>query len=99
MLRISLERTPRSERLKLEGRLTGPWVHELEQAWARISFTALVVEVDLNDVSFIDEDGKVLLNRIWQQGARLLAKGCCTGHIIKEITGAAPDIRDQRDRF
>jgi hypothetical protein len=76
----------------VEGRLTGPWVLELERAWAGVSATASVpVEVDLTAVSFIGDDGKALLNRIWQQGAVLLANGCCTGHIVNEITGSRPD--------
>jgi hypothetical protein len=92
MLKISSQRTPDSASLTVEGRLTGPWVLELERAWASVNATASVpVEVNLTAVSFIGDDGKALLNRMWQQGAVLIANGCCTGHIVKEITGSCPD--------
>ena len=63
MLRITVQDSPQASTLKLEGKLTGPWVKELEQSW--ITVTATVpdhpVVIDLSDVTFIDCAGKCLL--------------------------------------
>src|ERR1017187_41000 len=40
MLKITLHDSAREFRLKLEGRLSGPWVNELEQCWKTASSTA-----------------------------------------------------------
>jgi hypothetical protein len=40
-------------------------------------------------VSFIDETGKRLLRRMHDQGAMLVAAGCMTRAIVKEIAGVA----------
>ena len=77
--------------LTLEGRLIGPWVNELEQAWQDIKQSgegALVV--DLTGVTFIEESGKHLLSRMWQEGAKLIATGCCNRSIVEHITGSRP---------
>ncbi|WHZ26106.1 MAG: hypothetical protein OJF51_000901 [Nitrospira sp.] len=47
--------------------------------------------VDLTNVTFVGEDGKLLLKRMWREGAQLIAAGCCTGHLAKEITRSPPN--------
>lgn len=100
MLRITSERTPDSVRFTLEGRLTGPWAMELEAVWRTVkqSRTGSLL-VDLTGVTFIGEDGKALLTRMWQEGAELIAQGCCTGHMVEEITGARPGVSSVRCRI
>jgi hypothetical protein len=91
MLRITLHKTPDSAQIILEGRLTGPWVTELEQAWQAVKQSGTIpLTVDLTGVGFIADKGKSLLKRMWQEGATLLAHDCCTRHIVGEITGAQP---------
>jgi anti-anti-sigma regulatory factor len=104
MLKITVRRDAESESVTflLEGRLTGPWVEELERCWREIleSGTGSLV-VDLADVTFIEQAGKVLLARMWRDGAKLLAAGCCTKSIVQEImTGgpATPSSVNQRDQ-
>jgi anti-anti-sigma regulatory factor len=73
MLRISLEHESELATLKLEGRITGPWVDELEHTWNDIRETGLErpVVVDLSEVSFVDSEGQELLRWMFTQGAEL----------------------------
>lgn len=74
--------------LIVEGRLTGPWVHELDTYWRQLSKSQqLTAVIDLSDVTFIDDAGKILLRRLWTEGATLRASGCMTRGIVEEITG------------
>jgi len=89
MLRITLQESPQASTFKLEGKLTGPWVRELEQAW-----TAAVaappaqnhaVVIDLADVTYIDCAGKDLLARMHQSGAKFVARSPMNCSIVDEI--------------
>lgn len=93
MLRITSEKNRDSVRLTLEGSLTGPWVNELEHEWRTIQPAGSIpVVVDLTDVTFVGEEGKELLKRMWRENAALVASGCCTRHIVEEITGSRQDL-------
>ena len=93
MLKITSKKIRTSVRFRLEGSLTGPWVGELEQAWRTIRpARAVPVVVDLTNVTFVGEDGKLLLKRMWREGAQLIATGCCIGHLVEEITRSQPDM-------
>jgi anti-anti-sigma regulatory factor len=87
MLRITLDKNTRATSLRVEGRLTGPWVNELEQAWRAATSDPADgrVCVDLTDVTFIGEDGKQLLETMYAQGAKLKACGCANRRLIDEI--------------
>jgi len=75
--------------LILEGRLAGPWVEELNGYWHKLTGNQREnAVVDLSGVTFIDAMGKALLDRLWQEGARLHATGCLNRCIVEEITGA-----------
>ncbi len=71
----------------LEGKLAGPWVEELEKGWesALAANPSRTMLVDLADVSFIDADGRALLARMRQKGARLLSTGVLINAIVAEI--------------
>ncbi|UVT21450.1 MAG: hypothetical protein H8K03_05935 [Nitrospira sp.] len=89
MLKITSENHRNSIRLRLEGSLTGPWVGELEHEWRSIrSAGAVPLVVDLTGVTFVGEDGKVLLKQLWREGAQLIATGCCIGHLVEEIAAS-----------
>lgn len=97
MLKITSERIADSARLTLEGRLTGPWTTEVNRAWRSLTQTgAGSLVVDLTGVTFVGEDGKVLLKQMWQEGAQLIATGCCTGHLVGEITRSETDAPSAR---
>jgi anti-anti-sigma regulatory factor len=87
MLKITLEQNSRSTSLRVEGRLTGPWVHELERLWRAASPDSADgrVAVDLTDVTFVGEEGKALLEAMHAEGAKLKATGCVTKQLLAEI--------------
>jgi hypothetical protein len=90
MLKITEQRDPEPESLSLvlEGRLAGPWVEELGvYCRTRSVGKARRTTIDLTGVTFIDDKGKDLLARLWQQGADLRAAGCLTRCIVEDITG------------
>ncbi|CAE6751696.1 MAG: hypothetical protein R3B11_16925 [Nitrospira sp.] len=91
MLKITSEQTGDSARLTLEGSLSGPWVTELERVWQTVRQSGMFAPVvELVGITFISEEGKALLARMWREGAALIAHGCCTRHIVGEITGTGP---------
>ncbi len=91
MLRITPDRSNDDVRLRLEGRLTGPWVQELERCWTDLLPTEQKkAVVDLTGVTFIGKDGRVLLATLWEQGAIFHATDCLTRSIIESITGSRP---------
>lgn len=91
MLKITKQRDAGSGSVsfKLEGRLAGPWVEELDTCWGQMTASPQSrTVVDLTGVTFVDVDGKALLTRMWQQGAELRAAGCLTKCIVEEIAKA-----------
>ena len=71
MLRVTPIQTGTTTTLKLEGNLSGPWVDELRQYWAKLVEEKVPVEVDLRGLSFLDPIGTTLLLRMERQGSRL----------------------------
>jgi hypothetical protein len=69
---------------KLEGKIAGPWVDELESLW-RTTDLSRPVRVLLESVTFIDHEGKELLGRMHVEGAELAAEGCMTKAIVEDI--------------
>lgn len=89
MLRITANDNPRVLTFRLEGRLEGPWVEELEQSWLRLLKDASepTVCVDLTGVTYIDAAGKARLAEMHKQGAEFIAGDCLTKAIVDEIVG------------
>jgi len=87
MLRITIVRNQNATTLRVEGKLAGPWVSELERAWHDLSVDAgdARVAVDLTDVTFVGEEGKRLLQTMYGEGAKLKASGCVTRRLVEEI--------------
>ena len=88
MLRITVLDNPRDLTFQLEGRLTGPWLRELEECWqstlARRHRPSR--RVDLTGVTFIDAAGKACLAALHDQGAEFVAADCLTKAVVAEIT-------------
>lgn len=76
----------------LEGKLTGPWVKELEQCWAAAvnAQRGRLMRVDLSSVTFIDEEGKELLKKMYWNGTGLTAAGCLNKCIVEGIMQSGP---------
>ena len=86
MLKITTDATAGEPALRLEGRLTSPWVAELDRWWQEIVGTdSIPVLVDLTGVTFIGSEGKALLTRMWQHGVKFHTAGCLNTSILEEI--------------
>lgn len=88
MLRITLIQESELPTLKLEGKLSGPWVNELEHSWIQVlkeDGPAQSVTVDLSDVTFVDAEGQKLLKSMCQQGADLQSRSLMTQFIVNRI--------------
>ena len=90
MLRITFQQDDTICRLKLAGRLCGPWVLETEHAWRSSSRIGKQIEVDLRELTGIDEFGRELLSAMYQAGARLVVEGVWMKGLIEEITANQP---------
>ncbi|HLX43369.1 MAG TPA: hypothetical protein VKR43_08035 [Bryobacteraceae bacterium] len=87
MLRITNTVTADEQHWTVCGRLTKPWVEELRTAWnvARVPSAPGKCVVDISDVIFIDEDGEALLRAMKADGARFVARGVDTKHLIENL--------------
>ncbi len=73
--------------IKVCGRLTEEFVPELENCWrqARAEQPGAEILVDLQHVSFIDDKGSSLLERMHHGGARFAAAGLMIRAIVNHI--------------
>ncbi len=88
MLKITTLTDTESTTFRLEGRLAGPWVQELERCWVSTVVGTRKrhpFSVDLSAVTYVDSDGKALLKKFHKEGAKLVASGCLTSCLVKEI--------------
>jgi hypothetical protein len=98
MLRITLVPEPEPSTLKVEGRLTGPWVDELERSWNEIAKRELTRPVvDLSDVTFVSAEGKKLLDSMFRQGADLQSRSLMTQFILSQLKGRSNERDDNRN--
>ncbi len=87
MLRITTQEDSVTVRLKLEGKLKGPWVPEMEQCWRTVSSTRdKAVVVDLTDVDHVDSAGRYLLALIHARGASFVAVTPVMKELVSDIT-------------
>lgn len=90
MVRISTEDRGATLELRLEGRLSGAWVAELEECWrshaARSPHKKLIV--DLTDTQVIDLAGKYLLRLMHQSGVAITARTPYMKALVAEISGS-----------
>ena len=87
MLRIETHHGPELTSFTVEGKLAGAWVSELEKCWQMATSTGprKSILVNLVAVAFIDSQGRELLTRMREQGARLVPNGCLMKAIVEEI--------------
>src|SRR5882724_6481133 len=74
MLRITVQEDGTVWRLHLAGRLASVWVGETEQTWHAAQACGKQGEIDMREVTGIDEAGRCLPRAMKQAGARLVAK-------------------------
>ena len=87
MLRITVQNADDELQLKLEGKLSGPWVAELEECWraAATKLGSRRLSVDLTSVTCVDAAGKYLLALMCKSGARFLTAGPVLPQLVREI--------------
>jgi len=87
MLKITVQNGSPPATIKLEGKLSGPWVNELARTWDGLSAgkPETEVTVDLSEVTFIDSAGKRLLSSLVASGAQLRAAHLMTKYVVERI--------------
>lgn len=73
--------------LRLEGRLSGPWVGELREACEQVLSLGNILVLNLAEVSFLDRAGSELLHSIQARGARLQD---CSMFVTEQLRTANP---------
>src|SRR5207302_1894217 len=90
MLRITVLDHSGPLTFRLDGRLAGPWVRELEACWQStlVRHPQSAFRFDLTGVTFVDGEGKAFLAARHAQGVELVASGCLMRAVVAEITTA-----------
>jgi hypothetical protein len=87
MLRITIHEDGKACRLELAGKLEGPWVLETEYAWRSSLRSGHQIELDMRQLTGVDDAGRELLLAMHLAGARLIVEGVWMKSLIEEITG------------
>ena len=88
-LRITVEENKEAVTIKLEGRVTGPWVAELDHVWAQASPTlgSRQLSLDLRETTYADAGGIKTLQAIYSQTkANILTSTPWTQYLAEEIS-------------
>lgn len=84
MLRIEFVEAPSSATtLRLQGRVIGPWVDELQRVCERVLASGAALTLDLGDVSFVDRGGVRLLRGLTNRDVTLLNGSGFVGEQLK----------------
>jgi hypothetical protein len=85
MLRITVQEDSSQWRLHLAGRLGGLWVAETENTWRSAPSSGRRLEIDLGEVTWVDDARRRLPQAMNQAGARLIAEGSDDEALVEEI--------------
>ena len=87
MMKITCYKEEETLTLKLEGGLTSSWVEELKGCWQAASDMKNVqhIQLDLSEVTFVDDEGKEFLALVHHTGGEILATNVLTKFIVEEI--------------
>jgi hypothetical protein len=90
MIRITIHHTDDDLTLMVEGCLSGALVGELEACWvdARPRLGPRRLRVDLRGVCHVDDRGRELMARLYDDGAQFQASGCVMPEVIREIAAS-----------
>jgi hypothetical protein len=88
MLRITVTENESEQRWVLQGRLTGSFLEELTASWCatRDRPPTQSRTVDLNEVTCIDKDGEQVLLMMIRDGAKFVASGLYTKHLLESLS-------------
>ena len=90
MLRITVHEDSTYSRLEIAGKLEGPWVLETEYAWRSSLRSGRLIELDMRQLTGVDEAGRELLLAMHLAGVRLVVEGVWMKALVEEITGNQP---------
>lgn len=98
MLKISESRqVEQTVTLRLEGRIVGPWVAELQQVCQQMLDKNRGLALDLAEIVFLDEAGINLLARLRSRGTELLN---LTPFVAEQLRSVETiKVADQAARF
>jgi outer membrane protein len=87
MLRITTTDAGEKVTLKLEGKLSGPWVEEFERCWRMSTdiYKSKGIVIDLTGVTFVDSEGKKLLCSLSSAGVSFMGSGLIPKSLIDDI--------------
>jgi len=87
MMRVQVSSIGTRVTVRVCGRLADGYVQELENCWrsARADHPESKISVDLQHVTFIDDKGRSLLERMHRDGATFAVAGLLTRAIIDKI--------------
>ena len=90
MLRITIHEESTCCTLVLAGRLEGPWVLETECAWRSSLRPGRQIELDMRQLTGVDDAGRELLLAMHLAGVDLVVEGVWMKALVEEITGNQP---------
>jgi hypothetical protein len=87
MLRTMITDKPFEQKWVLQGRLCGQWAADLKEQWQRSKSTreGRRCAIDLEDVLWVDEKGKRVLEEMVSEGAVCLASRAYMKHLLESL--------------
>lgn len=85
MLRITASTVNEKVVVKLEGRLVGPWVDELRETVWRTNGCRQPLEIDVADLTYVDQDGENALTWLHRMGARFQGRGPFSAYLFERL--------------
>jgi hypothetical protein len=100
MLRISMTEDMFEQRWVLQGRLTASFLEELIASWRAMQDRQPTLNrvVDLDEVTCIDKDGEQVLLMMIRDGAKFVASGLYTKHLLESLStsGATSQVESKK---
>jgi hypothetical protein len=87
MLRIAELESDALSTLRVEGKIVGPWVREIEASCSLALARGGRVALDLALVSFVDAAGLAVVRELSKRGVTIVR---CSPFVAAQLKGAAP---------
>ena len=89
MIRIWSERSDDETSLKVEGRLIGEWVEELQNACEPFLASDQALRLDLSELSFLSREGVALIHALAARGVRITGTSRFVATLLAEESHGA----------
>ena len=102
MLRITIHEDNKACRLELAGKLEGPWVAETEKAWSVSLRPDQRIEIDLRQLTSVDNAGRDLLAAFHRSGACFIVEGVWMTALLGDLTSKSCEdavVQSSRNQF